>query len=47
MPVFAVQFVGPEKDLSATYGPINSQPVTDQPGIAQVVIVHMEFEPQP
>ncbi len=47
MPIFAVQFAGPDAALSPTYGPIASEPVTDQPGIEQVVIAHMEFEPQP
>lgn len=46
MPVFAVQFVGPDGAPSATYGPITSQNVTDQPGIQQAVVVHLEFEPQ-
>jgi hypothetical protein len=44
MPVFAVQFVGPDGALSATYGPIASENVTDQPGIAQAVVVHLEFD---
>ena len=46
MPVFAVQFVGPEGERSATYGPIRSEPVVDQPGIEQAIIVRLEFEPQ-
>lgn len=46
LPVFAVQFVGPDGALSATYGPITSQNVTDQPGIQQAVVVHLEFEAQ-
>ncbi len=46
MPVFAVQFVGPDGALSAAYGPITSQNVTDQPGIQQAVVVHLEFEAQ-
>lgn len=46
MSVFAVQFVGPDGALSATYGPITSQNVTNQPGIQQAVVVHLEFEAQ-
>jgi hypothetical protein len=44
--VFAVQFAGPDGALSAAYGPITSQNVTDQPGIQQAVVVHLEFEAQ-
>ncbi len=46
MPVFAVQFVGPDGAQSATYGPVTSENVTDQPGIQQAVVVHLEFEAQ-
>lgn len=46
LPVFAVQFVGPDGALSPTYGPITSENVTDQPGIQQAVVVHLEFEAQ-
>ncbi|MDX1886947.1 hypothetical protein [Mycolicibacterium sp. 120270] len=47
MPAFNVQFVGPQGDASSTFGPSSSEPVTDQPGIGQLVRVDMEFEPQP
>ena len=47
MPAFNVAFVGPEGGSSATFGPSAAEPVTDQPGIAQLVRVDMAFEPQP
>ncbi len=51
MPAFNVAFVGPEGSSSATFGPSAAEPVTDQPGIGQLVRVDMEvdmeFEPQP
>ena len=47
MPAFNVQFVGPAGDLSSTFGPNPAEPVTDQPGIQQVVGVDMEFDRQP
>jgi hypothetical protein len=47
MPSFNVQFASPEGDLSPTFGPNAAEPVTDQPGIEQVVHVDMEFQPQP
>ncbi|HKV19865.1 MAG TPA: hypothetical protein VJR50_12595 [Mycobacterium sp.] len=47
MPAFNVAFVGPQGDSSATFGPSLSEPVTDQPGIAQLVRVDMAFGPQP
>jgi hypothetical protein len=47
MPTFNVQFASPEGDLSPTFGPNAAEPVTDQPGIEQVVHVDMAFEPQP
>jgi hypothetical protein len=46
MPTFNAQFVGPDGELSSTFGPVESQPVTDQPGIQQAVRIDMEFEPQ-
>jgi hypothetical protein len=46
MPIFNAQFVGPDSQLSSTFGPVTSQPVTDQPGIQQAVRIDMEFEPQ-
>lgn len=45
MPAFNVQFVGPQGEASSTFGPSASEPVTDQPGIGQLVRVDMEFEP--
>ena len=47
MPAFNVQFVGPGGESSSTFGPTNSEPVADQPGIQQLVRIDMEFEPQP
>lgn len=47
MPSFNVQFVGPGGELSAVFGPNPSEPVTDQPGIQQVVHIDLGFEPQP
>ena len=47
MPAFNVAFVGPDGDSSATFGPSPAEPVTDQPGISQLVRVDMAFEPQP
>jgi hypothetical protein len=44
MPTFNVQFVGPEGGLSAVFGPNPSEPVTDQPGIQQVVHIDLGFE---
>ncbi len=41
---FNVQFVGPANELSATFGPNPAEPVTDQPGIGQLVRVDMAFE---
>ena len=46
MPAFNVQFVGPGGESSSTFGPTSSEPVTDQPGIQQLVRIDMEFEPQ-
>lgn len=43
MPAFNVAFVGPEGDSSATFGPIPAEPVTDQPGIGQLVRVDLAF----
>lgn len=47
MPSFNVQFVGPGGELSPVFGPNPSEPVTDQPGIQQVVHIDLGFEPQP
>jgi hypothetical protein len=47
MPAFSVQFVGPEGEPSSVFGPNRSEPVTDQPGIQQVVHVDLAFAPQP
>ncbi len=44
MPSFNVQFVGPLGELSAVYGPNPAEPVTDQPGIQQIVRVDMAFD---
>lgn len=46
LPTFNAQFVGPDGQLSSTFGPVTSQPVTDQPGNQQAVRIDMEFEPQ-
>jgi hypothetical protein len=46
-PAFNVAFVGPEGVPSSTFGPSPSEPVTDQPGIAQLIRVDMAFGPQP
>jgi hypothetical protein len=45
-PAFNVQFAGPAGELSPTFGPNSAEPVTDQPGIAQLVRVEMEFGPR-
>jgi hypothetical protein len=47
MPTFNVQFVGPAGEASSVFGPNPSEPVTDQPGIQQVVHIRLGFEPQP
>jgi hypothetical protein len=47
MPAFNVAFVGPQGDSSPTFGPSPAEPVTDQPGIDQLVRVDMAFGPQP
>jgi hypothetical protein len=39
LPSFNVQFAGPEGELSPTFGPTPSEPVTYQPGIEQVIRV--------
>lgn len=46
MPSFNVQFVGPGGELSPVFGPTPSEPVSDQPGIQQVVHIDVGFEPQ-
>jgi hypothetical protein len=47
MESFNVQFVGPDGQLSSVFGPNPAEPVTDQPGIQQVVQVEIGIEPQP
>lgn len=47
METFNVQFAGPTGELSPIFGPNHAEPVTDQPGIQQMVRVGLEFEPQP
>jgi hypothetical protein len=42
MPTFNVQFAGPGGELSPTFGPTPSEPVTYQPGIEQVVRVDLD-----
>ncbi|WP_234834879.1 hypothetical protein [Mycolicibacterium stellerae] len=44
---FNVQFVGPDGGLSSVFGPNPAEPVTDQPGIQQVVHIDVGFAPQP
>jgi hypothetical protein len=43
---FNVQFVGPDGSLSSVFGPNPAEPVTDQPGIQQVVHIDIGIEPQ-
>lgn len=45
MPTFNVQFAGPGGELSPTFGPTPSEPVTYQPGIEQVVRVDIDVPP--
>jgi hypothetical protein len=47
MPTFNVQFAGPDGQMSPTFGPTPSEPVTYQPGIEQVVRVDVEVPPNP
>ena len=47
MPSFNVQFVGTGGELSSVFGPNPAEPVTDQPGIQQVVHIDLGFGPQP
>jgi hypothetical protein len=47
MPTFNVQFAGPGGEMSPTFGPTPSEPVTYQPGIEQVVRVDVEVLPSP
>ncbi|MGZ5392789.1 MAG: hypothetical protein ACXWD3_13365 [Mycobacterium sp.] len=47
MPTFNVQFAGPGGELSPTFGPTPSDPVTYQPGIEQVIRVDIEVQPSP
>ena len=47
MPMFNVQFAGPGGELSPTFGPTPSEPVTYQPGIEQVVKVDIDLPPGP
>jgi hypothetical protein len=42
---FNVQFVGPGGGLSSVVGPNPAEPVTDQPGIQQVVHIDIGIEP--
>jgi hypothetical protein len=44
---FNVQFVGPGGEPSSVFGPNRSEPVTDQPGIQQVVHIDLGIAPQP
>ncbi|MFG1935330.1 hypothetical protein ACGFK1_32510 [Mycobacterium sp. NPDC048908] len=46
LPTFNAQFVGPDGQLSSTFGPVTSESVTDQPGIQQAVRIDMEFPPE-
>jgi hypothetical protein len=47
LPVFNVQFAATQTELSPTFGPITAQPVTDQPGIQQMIRVDLGLAPQP
>ena len=47
MPSFNAQFVGAGGELSSVFGPNPAEPVTDQPGIQQVVHIDLGFAPQP
>ncbi|MFI5507108.1 hypothetical protein ACIA48_06540 [Mycobacterium sp. NPDC051804] len=47
LPSFNVQFSGPAGELSPTFGPTSSEPVTYQPGIEQVVKVDIDVPPSP
>jgi hypothetical protein len=47
MESFNVQFVGPGGELSSVFGPNRSEPVTDQPGIQQVVHIDLGVAPRP
>ncbi|MCV7300243.1 hypothetical protein H7J93_11445 [Mycobacterium barrassiae] len=47
MPSFNVQFAGPGGELSPTFGPTPSEPVTYQPGIEQLVRVDINIPPSP
>ncbi|MGO4445930.1 hypothetical protein AB4Z42_21510 [Mycobacterium sp. 2YAF39] len=47
MPTFNVQFAGPGGELSPTFGPTPSEPVTYQPGIEQVVRVDINVPDVP
>ncbi len=42
---FNVQFVGAGSEASPTFGPITSHPVTDQPGIQQMIRVDLGVDP--
>lgn len=46
LPVFNVQFTGPSGGATVNFGPIRSEPVTDQDGIQQALRVDMEFAAQ-
>lgn len=47
MPAFNVQFAGPGGEMSPTFGPTASEPVTYQPGIEQVVKVDIDLPSTP
>jgi len=47
MPSFNVQFAGPGGEMSPTFGPTASEPVTYQPGIEQVVKIDIDLPPTP
>lgn len=47
MPTFNVQFAGPGGELSPTFGPAPSEPVTYQPGIEQVIRLDIDVPPSP
>ncbi|BBX03172.1 hypothetical protein BST36_04910 [Mycolicibacterium moriokaense] len=47
MPSFNVQFAGPGGELSPTFGPTLSEPVTYQPGIEQLVRVDIDIPDTP
>jgi hypothetical protein len=46
MDAFNVQFASATGELSPVFGPNPAEPVTDQPGIQQMVRVDLDFDPQ-